>query len=162
MKNNNFDISLKQLKNEAEKLSKTLDNISNDIKKVEEFFNELNINIDFSLALTSLKEDNKTNKAHYLRWQKDPESFRYRLFFTTTLFEKRDNHIEMTEEVAVPFIQTNLKTRVTYYKFLGVFIDEFTNYLEEFHGSLLKTLENNETGQKTLSLIKTSYVPAKE
>ena len=158
-----IDSSLQQLFAEADKLFKRLDISSESIRNLETNLINLKANFPFRFLIAKepesapleLKDEHKnisdatgykTQISWYLAWDlADENSKTFRLLLVSEI--KEIVHVNVYEHwffhevkfetlTKKPLIETDLKTRLQYLKYLTPFVDAFAAYLKKCHDSL--------------------------
>jgi hypothetical protein len=161
MVSDDIQSSLSSLRQKSHIYAKTLDSVSLEIKRLEKELQDYNICVDASVILS---EDslNSFEKTHYfqknvsgwqilrtyseevLRWKKDPNTGKYRIFYTREVKEDRENLVEFSTNTfsckefpdglseQKPLIECSVDIRVKAIPRLTYFVREIEKAMDDF------------------------------
>lgn len=123
------DLVLKDFNSIAEELKVKLNNMSANIKEIEERLQAANINIPFEYKYEERIDTIGLVRRKYISWNQDKRCNKFRLLHIT--------YTENDEVSSLPLIECKFDLRLQIYPHMQDFINKFTEFLTDYSRKII-------------------------
>lgn len=127
-----------------------LDQLSKEIKDLEDFIRDKGINIEYTMYLEEAPGDETGLFGSYLKWKRDKNSNKFRLMYA---FHKDGELPDHDEPSGRPLLEMPVDIRIHGYQFLPQFVKELGNHIKSIHGNFPQSLNLTQVASKELEEI---------